>query len=99
MCGKLPYCARKVDPCMQEEVRGINEFPGISYRTVASCCGHGIVPATIVVHNVVNDTYFEWYSGTKLNGKYKNGKTRKRWYVRRGRGKGSLFYISEVMDS
>ncbi len=95
MCKKLHYCNTKIDQCIQQVIKDINTTWEGLYETVASCCGHKVFPTTIVVHDIHNDTYFEWYTKRWLKGKYKNGKPRKRWYKRRGKYRGSMYYLPE----
>ncbi len=49
MCKKLPYCAPRIDPCLLDQIKMINENSGSGLKTIASCCGHGKYRATIVV--------------------------------------------------
>lgn len=37
---------RRIDPCMKNLIEWLN---GSGYKTVASCCGHGKYPMTIVI--------------------------------------------------
>ena len=99
MCKKVPYCNPKIDECIRRTVQSINKAWKGTYETVASCCGHNVYPTTIVVHDIRKDTYFEWFTKTPLDGKYKNGKPRKRWYVRRGKYRGSMYYLPEITES
>ena len=98
MCKKVPYCNTKIDECIRKAVSSINKAWKGTYETVGSCYGHEEFPTTIIVHDLRADTYFEWFSKTPLDGKYKNGNVRKRWYVRRGKFRGSLYYLPEVKD-
>ena len=47
MCKKLRYCNPRIDKCMKFTIELINAM-GV-YRTLASCCGHGEYPETIIV--------------------------------------------------
>ncbi|WP_372673648.1 hypothetical protein [Acidithiobacillus sp.] len=94
MCEKKPYCARKIDPCIIDEVEYINKnIPNV--KTIASCCGHGIFPKSIICKNLKTHYIFEYYSCIGLNPKYKNGKIRKRFY-KKDKNLG-IYYIPEVI--
>jgi hypothetical protein len=62
----------------------INGRPGL--RTLASCCGHGKYPPTVVVLNVGLDCVFEWFTGAPLKRYYKNGKANRQFYARDDEG-------------
>jgi len=55
--------------------------------TLASCCGHGKYPETIVVKTIYG--MFEWNSGVKIPRK-------KRFYIKDSEG---IYYIPEVMKT
>ena len=69
MCDKLPYCNPRIDNCMKGIIRKINLLP--NYKTLASCCGHGVYNATIVMKNRKGDI-FEFFSKEKLEFKKRN---------------------------
>ena len=54
---------RHIDPCMVELV---THLQGHGVDTVASCCGHGIYPMTIVVKTDRPWIYRELFSGKML---------------------------------
>ena len=93
MCDKLPYCAKRIDPCMVEEIDIINASG--THRTRASCCGHGRYPKTIVVQNKFTKFMYEMFSGRQIYHLYLNGKPRKRFYRKDEQG---FYYIPEVRD-
>lgn len=86
MCDKLPYNNPRIDKCMRVIVEGINKEP--RYRTLASCCGHGKYPKTIVVKDKSNGMILEYYSRTYLQLKKRN-----RYYVT---DKEKYYYIPEL---
>lgn len=92
MGGKTPR--RDVDPEIEEIVNFINENSEV--RTLASCCGHGKYPPSIVLLYKSDNVVLEWYSQTKLSRFYKNGHVRKRWYKRDVEG---YYYIPEVIQN
>lgn len=61
MCDKLRYCARKIDPCISQEIKELND---IGIETVSSCCGHGVYPKTIVIKN--GNGYLEFFSDNEV---------------------------------
>ncbi len=79
MCHKLPYCNPRIDKCMREIVEKINK-EGI-YRTLASCCGHGEHPKTIVVKERETGNILEYYTKIRLQVKKRN-----RYYRRDSKG-------------
>lgn len=46
MCKKLPGCARNIDPCIKSHVDWLNKN---GFKTLLSCCGHGVYPKTILL--------------------------------------------------
>jgi hypothetical protein len=68
ICSKLPYCARKVDPCIDSQVYLINRNAGKGFKTVSSCCGHGKYKPTIVCLRT-DGKLIEWFS-SKFVGEY-----------------------------
>lgn len=95
MCEKLPYCAQKIDPCLESQIKMINENAVPKFRTWSSCCGHGKYKPTIVVL-VNNKTFREWFSG-KVIGKYDRSKRRKtiKIYVKDEEG----FYFIPILQT
>ena len=58
MCEKKRYCAREIDPCIQAEVKLINnKLKDMSTigKTILSCCGHGKYHKTILIYLQVTD--------------------------------------------
>lgn len=95
MCDKLPYCARKVDPCIQKLVDKINKtWKGI-FKTVCSCCGHGKYPTTVVVYNVIGKYYFEWFTKERVPHK---GKKKLMFYTKDGKRKGDHYFLPTLME-
>jgi hypothetical protein len=88
MCQKLPYCARRIDPCIKDEVESINNNP--KYRTLLCCCGHHIYEKTIICFNRKTKDVFEWYSGIVLSHGIRK---RKRYYKKDKKG---FYYIPEL---
>ena len=96
MCVKLPYCSRKIDPCIQELVHRINTtWKGI-FETVSSCCGHGKYPTTVVVRNVLSGYYFEWFSKVRVVPK---GKKKLMIYKKDGPRKRDYYFLSALNEA
>ena len=74
---------RRIDPEMRNLICFINTFT--DYKTLASCCGHGVYPMTLVVKHELNNQIFEIFSTKELPGK-------KQFYKK----KGKYYYIPEV---
>lgn len=93
MCDRKPgkNSARQIDPCLLPIINRINSVKG--QRTIASCCGHGRYCPTILIENIDTGEIHELYSHKKFNGKYNNGKKRKRFYKYDKRG---YYYLPGV---
>jgi len=78
MCEK-PAHPRNIDPCMKPVIDSINANP--RYRTLLSCCGHGVYQKSIVVLDKETQTVFEWFTGKELPRRCGNGRVRKRYYT------------------
>lgn len=81
---------KRIDPCMRNVIRNLKTMFSDEYEVVASCCGHGRYPMTIVVkqHGFLPFTanFFELFSNKTI--------TRKRkFYKKDGHG---MFFIPEV---
>ena len=69
MCRKTMYYGTsntKIDKCMRPLIKWLNKA---GHKTVASCCGHGKYPITIVSkphYGVFNFTVYELLSHTKI---------------------------------
>nr|MDO8114951.1 hypothetical protein [Candidatus Sigynarchaeota archaeon] len=59
MCDKLRYENPRIDRCLVEAIEQINA--GGEFHTIASCCGHGRYPPTIIVRDR-NGHYYEYVS-------------------------------------
>lgn len=76
---------RYLDKCMIPMIKTINEMPG--YKTLASCCGHGIFNPTCIIARVVDYKIIavkEHFSGIDLPIKrnyYAFDKQRKLYYI------------------
>ena len=75
----------RLDSCLRYIVDTLNnsDFP---IKTLASCCGHGKYPMSIVVKDVWRT--WELFSGVEL-------KRKKRFYVKDSEG---FYYIPEVIN-
>ena len=90
MCKKLPYCARKIDPCLLDKIKRLRRD---GFNTISSCCGHGKYRPTVVVREHDNHVY-ELYSGITLNAyNPKFDKRHNTYYKRDNEG---YYYIPEV---
>ncbi len=87
MCNKLHYCNPRIDKCMREIVEKINKEG--RYRTLASCCGHGKYPKTIVVKERETGNILEYYTKIPLQMKKRN-----RYYRRDREG---YYFIPKLM--
>jgi len=80
------YSYIRVDPCLKNIILLLNERDSCK-ETLASCCGHGRYPMTIVVRDAWK--IFEVFSGIKFS--YK-----KKYFYKKD--KDGYFYIPEVME-
>lgn len=76
----------KLDRCIADEINRLNS-KGII--TIASCCGHGIYPKTIVILHKDGKTRIEKFSKKVIPRK-------KRFYVK---GKEGYYYIPEIINN
>lgn len=88
MCKKLKGCGRKIDPCIKKLIENIVVMCTKDWVTVASCCGHGKYPMTIVVKYLPSGATFEICHGVYLSRKTKFYKKDKQGH----------YYIPEVME-
>lgn len=89
MCDKLPYNNPRIDKCIQGLVDGINSRK--NKKTLASCCGHGKYPTTIIVKDIPSGHIYEWFSGISLGSRKRN-----RYYKT---DKEKYYYIPEVVEN
>ena len=78
MCTKLPYLNPRIDSCLRWPVQVLQS---LGYKTIASCCGHGRYPRTILYRdsqNVVRDFDSKHIIGV-FNPRIK--RRGQRWYV------------------
>ncbi|MDH3324495.1 MAG: hypothetical protein OEL89_02560 [Candidatus Peregrinibacteria bacterium] len=87
MCDKLPYCNPRIDKCLKEIIQLINK--SLHFRTIASCCGHGKYPTTIII-KAKNGVIFEFFTCILLRKRKKN-----RYYKKDLEG---YYYIPEVLE-
>ena len=83
MCKKkqFKYCPSEIDECMRNFIKNLNYF---NIKTLASCCGHGKYPMTIIVESGYGN--FELVSGSII--------PRKRNFYKKD--KQGYYYIPEV---
>lgn len=86
MCNKLPYNNPRIDLCLRKRVEEINN--NNQFKTLASCCGHGKYPTTIVVKDKSGNIH-ELFSWIPLEKKKCN-----RYYKKDPEG---YYYIPEVI--
>jgi len=88
MCDKLylkqGFCNPRIDKCLVDTIKDIITK---GLKPLASCCGHGKYPTTIVVRDK-KGKIFELYSGIEL------GKRKRNRYYKRD--KENYYYIPEV---
>lgn len=86
-CNK--YCnkhnPRKIDKCILN-ITSILKLSG--YKVIASCCGHGIYPISIIIHNQIGQYNIELISGILI-------KRKKRFYKKDKQG---MYYIPETIQ-
>ena len=82
-CNKKHTNTNKKDKCMKSICWLINNRT--NYETLASCCGHGKYPLTIIVSDGTGNIY-EWFSMIKI--------PRKRNFYKKD--KQGVFYIPEI---
>jgi hypothetical protein len=83
MCDKLPYENPRIDHCLQLV---LGDIKNLGFKPVASCCGHGKYPMTVVVR-CPDGTFMEYFSKTTIPRKKRN-----RYYTRDSDG---YYYIKE----
>lgn len=93
MCTKLPYCAKKIDPCITLIVRTINKMWKGTYKTMGSCCGHGKYSPTIVVLDIKKHRYFEWFTKKTVP---HIGTKHIRFYKKDGSKKNDHYWLPEI---
>ena len=82
---------RYVDACMEDIIRLLRKN---GTETIASCCGHGVYPRTIV-YRARNGNAIEYYTRTTLLDKKGNPKKRK-FYAKDAMG---IYHIPEVVNA
>ena len=93
MCEKLPYCAKKIDPCLVSQIKMINANCGLTMKTISSCCGHGKYKPTIVLLRM-DGKMIEWFSHVIIgNYDYKKKKQYNRIYKK---DKDGVYFIPEI---
>lgn len=98
MCEWVGYCNPRIDKCLREKTDKINKAG--PYKTLASCCGHGKYPETIVVMYKKSKLVIELHSGTVLGAgplRNKMGQRKCNRYYRTDTEK--HYYIPEVMNA
>ena len=88
MCKKTNYKSSnvRIDKCMRPLIEFLND---IDYDTIASCCGHGKYPMTIVVRDFNTKEIYELLSETEI--------PRKRSFYKKD--KQNYYFIPEVIES
>ena len=82
MCKR--HNPRKIDKCLEHVLRLINTHTTL--KTLASCCGHGKYPMTIIVYEFPKGEIFEYFSEVEIPRK-------RRFYVKDKKG---YYYIPEI---
>lgn len=59
MCKKLRYNGRRIDECLRDLIKEINDNG--KYKTLSCCCGHGKYNPTIIVEDRSGNV-FEYYT-------------------------------------
>lgn len=86
MCKKkqFKYCPSEIDDCIKNLIRHLN-VQGIT--TIASCCGHGRYPLTILIRTNDTGEGYDIVSGTYIV------KRKNKFYKKDGDG---YYYIPEI---
>ena len=103
MCEKKYFgkrsASRRIDPCLVDEIEELNKN---GTKTVASCCGHGKYPRSIIVIDADNklrngkNMCFDYDTHTRVNDyKPKLKKQNQKWYKRDDEG---YYYIPQLME-
>lgn len=90
MCKKRKYDQMsnpRIDKCMKPLIKWLNKH--MQFKTVASCCGHGKYPMTVIITFKIHGTdfYHELLSVTHIP-------RRRNFYKRDKQG---YYYIPEVV--
>ena len=94
MCKKTNYhsCNVRMDKCMRRGIGSLNRLFSPGFKTIASCCGHGKYPMSIVIEYKSGDTNpfpFELFTGKVIP-------RRKQFYKRDEKG---FYFIPEVSNT
>lgn len=89
VCKKLPYSNPRIDSCLQDEIIEINR--SIDMKTIASCCGHGKYPKSIIIIFFHSHRVFELFSEVFLGLRKRKGN---RYYKKDAKG---FYFIPEVI--
>lgn len=81
--GVLRGKSVRLDPCLRARLEGLNRTPLV---TVASCCGHGKYPETILAKDI-NGRVYDWNSKTLIP-------RRRRFYLKDSEG---FYYVPEII--
>ena len=80
---------RNIDPCIRSLISMLSGMLNEDFKTVASCCGHGKYPMSIIIRNCQGG-HFELFSNKPIMRK-------RRFYRRDSQG---IYYIPELsLDS
>ena len=78
---------RRIDPCLREQIKRLDNFLDGKWTSVASCCGHGKYKKTIVIINVISGEIIDMISGKSIPRKTKFYK----------KDKQGFYFIPEVL--
>ncbi len=91
MCDKLylnqGYCNPRIDECLITLIDNINSETNL--KTLASCCGHKVYPATIIVKDKTTGIIFEYFSKIQVSEKKRN-----RYYKKDSEG---YYFVPEIV--
>lgn len=76
----------RIDKCLKKVIENLNGMFDANHETVASCCGHGKYPMTIIIKNT-HGNYWELFSSRMI--------LRKRNFYKRD--KEGYYYIPECL--
>lgn len=87
MCKRTKYMRNGIDPCLRPLIKWLNKE---GHETVASCCGHGKYPMTIVVeiYWAEKTKFVEVLSGITIHRK-------KKFYKKDKKG---FYFIPETVE-
>lgn len=85
--GNQTWPANRIDPCITHLINALNGHPNMV--TLASCCGHGVYPLTVIVRDYNSGKVKELLTGKEIKGRTK------KFYKADSLGR---YYVPEVSE-